>query len=321
MNTFINAIKNADTIAITGHIHPDGDCIGSCLGTFNYIYDNFPEKKVDVYLESLPEEFHFLRGYDVVKCEIPEEKPVYDLMIVLDCGDETRFEPFQSLFEHAKDTFCVDHHISNEGLGNHYVIDAGASATCEILYELMEYEKISLACAECLYTGIVHDTGVFKHSNTTKKTMYIAGDLVDKGISTSHIIDDTFYRKTYLQNMVMGYALMESTLVMDDKVIYSILTKKWMDLYGVTKDDLNGIIDQLRVTEGVEVAIFIYEMESMKFKVSMRSNDIVDVSKIASYFGGGGHIRAAGCSMKGNQLDVINNVLQQVEQQLQPSEE
>ncbi|MDO4942145.1 MAG: bifunctional oligoribonuclease/PAP phosphatase NrnA [Lachnospiraceae bacterium] len=319
MNTFIQTIEHAENIAVTGHIRPDGDCIGSCLGVYNYIKDNYPRKKVTVYLEPMAPEFRFLNGYDQVKHKTDDS--IYDLFIVLDCSDETRIEPFADLFKRAKESFCVDHHISNRGFCDDFMIDSGVSATCELLYQLFDEDKISFACAECLYTGIVHDTGVFKHSNTTRETMYIAGNLIAKGINTSHIIDDTFYRKTYLQNVIMGYALLESSLVMDGKIIYSFITKKWMDLYGVTGADLNGIIDQLRVTEGVEVAILGYEMNNLEFKVSMRSNDYVDVSKVASYFGGGGHIRAAGCTMKGNSLDVINNLLRHIESQLKLEEQ
>jgi phosphoesterase RecJ-like protein len=146
--------------------------------------------------------------------------------------------------------------------------------------------------------------------------MYIAGNLIEKGVNTSYIIDETFYRKNYLQNVMMGYALLESTLVMDGKVIYSFVTKKWLDLYGVTGNDLDGIVDQLRITDGVEVAILAYEMNPLEFKVSMRSNNYVDVSKIAAYFNGGGHVRAAGCKLKGNVIDVINNLLRHIEPQL-----
>jgi phosphoesterase RecJ-like protein len=259
--------------------------------------------------------FQFLSGFDQVQMNINEVKS-YDLMIVADCSDASRIEPFLPLFEHAKMTFCVDHHVTNHGFCDDSIIDSGSSATCELLYQLMDDELISLACAECLYTGIVHDTGVFKHSNTTKETMYIAGNLIEKGVNTSYIIDETFYRKNYLQNVMMGYALLESTLVMDGKVIYSFVTKKWLDLYGVTGNDLDGIVDQLRITDGVEVAILAYEMNPLEFKVSMRSNNYVDVSKIAAYFNGGGHVRAAGCKLKGNVIDVINNLLRHIEPQL-----
>lgn len=317
MNSFIQAIEHANSIAVTGHVRPDGDCIGACLGVYNYIKANYPKKLIHVYLEPMGREFHFLSGYDQVANEVDDQE--YDLMVVLDCSDESRIEPFVDLFHRANTTFCVDHHISNQGFCDDYIIDPGVSATCELLYLLFDEEKISLACAECLYTGIVHDTGVFKHTNTTRETMHIAGDLIAKGINTSHIIDDTFYKKTYLQNLVLGYALLESSLVMDGKVIYSFLTKKWMNLYGVRPSDLNGIIDQMRITDGVEVAIFGYEVNNLEFKVSMRSNDYVDVSKVASYFNGGGHVKAAGCTMKGNSLDVINNLLRHMEDQLKLS--
>lgn len=320
MNAFIRAIKQADTIAVTGHIRPDGDCVGSCLGIYNYIKDNFANKSVDVYLEPIKPEFSFLKGFDKVRNKI-EKNCSYDLLIVLDCNDTSRIEPFLDLYKNTSATFCVDHHIELHEFCDDSIIDSGASATCELLYLLMEEDKISLSCAECLYTGIVHDTGVFKHSNTTKETMHIAGNLIDKGVSPSHIIDDTFYHKTYLQNIIMGYALLESSLVMEGKVIYSMITKKWLNLYGVTGQDLDGIIDQLRVTEGIEVAILAYEVNNLEYKVSMRSNDYVDVQKVASYFGGGGHKKAAGCTLKGTSLDVINNLLLHIEQQLEVKED
>ena len=112
------------------------------------------------------------------------------------------------------------------------------------------------------------------------------------------------------------YALLESALILDEKVIYSFVTKKWQNLYGVTSADMGGIIDQLRITEGVEVAIFGYELQPCEFKISMRSNDYVDVSKIAAIFGGGGHIKAAGCTMNGTSRDIINNLLPYIEKQL-----
>lgn len=314
-DSFIQTIQKANTIAITGHVRPDGDCIGACLGLYNYLIEQYEDKQIQVYLEPMAPEFSFLNGYDNVKNTF-EKGTVYDLMIVLDCSDISRIEPFWNLYEMAKHTFCIDHHASASGFADEWIIDAKASATCELLYQLMDPAKISLECANCLYTGIVHDTGVFKHSNTTKETMYIAGDLIAKGVNTSHIIDDTFYRKTYLQNVIMGYALLESSLIMDGKIIYSFVTKKWMDLYGVTGADLNGVIDQLRVTQGVEVAILGYEINNLEFKVSMRSNDYVDVAEVAAYFNGGGHIKAAGCTMKGTSRDVINNLLRHLEPQI-----
>ena len=181
---------------------------------------------------------------------------------------------------------------------------------------MLDYDKISKECAEALYMGIVHDTGVFKHTNTSRKTMHIAGDLIAKGLNTSHIIDDTFYRKTYAQNQILGRALMESVLLFEGKVIYSIVTKEMLKFYGLTGADLDGIIDNLRMTEGVECAILMYEIGIDKYKISLRSNDYVNVSEVASGFGGGGHIRAAGCTLTGLSHKVLDKLLVPIKEQL-----
>jgi len=191
-----------------------------------------------------------------------------------------------------------------------------SSSTCEVLFDLFDIEKISKATAEALYLGIVHDTGVFKHSNTTEKTMAIAGKLITLGATPNKIIDETFYQKTFVQNQVLGRCLLESILLLDGKIIVSSISKRAQNFYNVAPSDLDGVIDQLRITKGVEAAIFLREDNVQEYKVSMRSNGIVDVSKIAVFFGGGGHILAAGCSMKGSLHDVINNLTIGIEHQL-----
>ena len=120
----------------------------------------------------------------------------------------------------------IDHHISNDGFGDFYKIDPQASATCEVLCQIFEEDKISKECAQCLYTGIVHDTGVFKHSNTTRKTMEYAGMLLEKGVSTTKIIDETFYQKTFVQNQLLGKALLKSQLYADGQIIISNLSEQ-----------------------------------------------------------------------------------------------
>ena len=136
----------------------------------------------------------------------------------------------------------------------------------------------------------------------------------------NELLDQTFFQKTYLQNQILGRALLESMLLMDGKCIISALRKKDLDFYGVTGEDLEGIVSQLRNTAGVEVAIFLYETAIQEFKVSLRSNGKVDVSRVASYFGGGGHVRAAGCTMQGSVYDVLNNLTLHIEKQLKAAE-
>lgn len=314
MFSLFDLVNEAQSVAIGGHVRPDGDCVGSCLGLYHYLTEQFENKKIDVYLESVPEAFSFLTGADAAYRE--EKDEVYDLFIALDCGDVDRLGFCRGMFSQAQKTVNIDHHISNTNFGNYNHVEGGSSSTCEVLYRLFEDEMISKETAECLYLGIVHDTGVFKHSNTSKATMEAAGALLTKGVSSSKIIDDSFYRKTYLQNQILGRCLLESILLLDGKIIFSAVSQKMMQLYGAVPSDLDGIIDQMRVTEGVEVAILLREEGCRCHKVSMRSNGKVDVSKISCMFGGGGHKMAAGCTMNGSVHDVINNLSAQIAYQL-----
>lgn len=308
-------------VAILGHVRPDGDCVGSCLGLYNYIRDNHPQVQADVYLKEFSAAFGYLRYVDSVLHQLMlGEERVYDLCVCLDASDEERLGDFAVLRQKARRSVCVDHHVTNTKYAGENHVCPTASSTCEFLFSMLDEESIGKETAECLYTGIIHDTGVFKHSNTTKTTMETAGKLISKGIDFSTIIDDSFYRKSYVQNQILGRALLESVIFLDGRCIFTAIRQKDMDFYGVTGKDLDGIVDQLRVTEGVEVAIFLYETGAGEYKVSMRSNHDVDVSRIAVMFGGGGHVKAAGCTMRGTVYDVINNLSVQIEKQIRQVE-
>ncbi len=312
---FKGILTDVNTVAIGGHIRPDGDCVGSCMGLYQYLKMCYPSIKADVYLEEIPDAFCFIEATKEIKHEVKEEKQ-YDLFISLDCGDADRLSFSKCLFEQASKTFCVDHHISNIGFADENYIVPEASSTSELVYRLMEPEKITKEVAECLYLGIVHDTGVFQYSNTSPETMEVAADLMRKGIGASEIIEKTYYEKTYAQNQILGRVLLESVMSMDGKCIVSCLSKEIMDFHGVTTRDLDGIVSHLRMTKGVEVAIFLYELGEQEYKVSMRSNGKVDVSRIAQYFGGGGHKKAAGLTMNGTVHNVIHQLSEQIETQL-----
>lgn len=125
-----------------------------------------------------------------------------------------------------------------------------------------------------------------------------------------------FLKRSYVQNQVLGRALLESVRFMDGRCIFSSIDLKTMEFYKVVPKDLDGIVSQLRITKGVECAIFLYQTKTLEYKVSLRSNGKVDVAAIASYFGGGGHVRAAGCTMQGTVHDCVNNLSEQIEKQL-----
>ena len=314
MTVLEQMLEQTGSVVILGHVRPDGDCLGSTLGLYHYIQTNYPAIRAAVYLEESSPKFGYLAGYDAILHETDEDR--YELCICLDCGDEERLGSFGVFLANASKSLCLDHHITNTRFCEVNLVSENASSTCEVLFEQLDEEKIDKAAAECLYTGLIHDTGVFKYSCTSARTMEIAGKLMAKGIDFGSIIDNSFYKKTYVQNQILGRALLESITFLDGKCIFSALRQSEMEFYGVNGKDMDGIIDQLRLTEGVEVAIFMYQTGPQEFKVSLRSQNAVDVSRIASYFGGGGHVRAAGCTMSGRIHDVVNNLSLHIAKQL-----
>ncbi len=315
MKDFAAFLSGVKTVAIAGHVRPDGDCAGSCLATYNYIKYNYPEIEVTLYLEPIPNIFKFLARADEIIHSCEEDK-VYDLFIAQDCGDTKRLGNAAKYFETAKKTICVDHHISNDSFADENYIFPDASSTSELVFELIGEEKITKEIAECIYVGMVHDTGVFQYSCTSAKTMEIAGKLMEMGIDFSKIVDDTFYTKTFEQNKILGKALLKSELHSNGKIITSVITTEEMKQYHVLPKHLDGIVNQLRVTKDVEVAVFLYENEDGTYKVSTRSNGLVNVAELAVAFGGGGHNRAAGFSMEDTPDAIIAKVVAEIEKQL-----
>ena len=319
MENIAEILEGVKTMGIGGHIRPDGDCVGSCMALYLYVKTYYPEIQADVYLDNPKPVFGHIDCMDEIKTELDGDKE-YDLFVTCDVSARDRLAIAGPYFDTAKRTACIDHHISNSGFAQVNHIRGEVSSACEVLYGLFDPEKVVRTIAVPIYTGMVHDTGVFQYSSTSPETMRIAGELMKTGFNFSKIIDESFYQKTYVQNQVMGRVLAESILLLDGKCIIGYLKKRDMEFYGVDGKDLDGIVSQLRLTAGVEVAMFIYEVETQSFKVSLRSNGNVDVSKIAVYFGGGGHMRAAGCDLQGSVYDVINNVTDQICKQFQEQE-
>lgn len=315
MKDFATYLEGVQTVAIAGHVRPDGDCVGSCLATYNYIKDNYPKIEVALYLQPIPNIFKFLSRADEIMHSCEEDK-TYDLFIAQDCGDLKRLGDAAKYFETAKKTICVDHHVSNDNFADENYIFPYASSTSELVFGLIGEKSITKKIAECIYVGMVHDTGVFQYSCTSAKTMEIAGKLMEMGIDFSKIVDETFYTKTFEQNQILGKALLNSRLLLDGKMIASVITMEEMKQYHVLPKHLDGIVNQLRVTKGVEATVFLYENEDGSYKVSTRSNGLVNVAELAVKFGGGGHERAAGFSMEGTPEDLINKVAFEIEKQL-----
>ena len=311
----IEELVGAKTIGIGGHVRPDGDCVGSVMGLYLYLKKVLPDVHVFAYLEQPAEIFRCIQNIDKL-CSDFETDIQYDVFIALDCNAE-RLGGVEPIYERAGKRINIDHHVSNPGCGDINIIEPKKSSTCELLYELMEKDKIDEEIAKALYIGMVHDTGVFRYSNTSPRTMQIAAKLMEFGFDFSKLIDKTFYEKTYVQSQIMGRAVLESICFMDGRCIFSRVDQTMMDFYQVGPKDLDGIINQLIIVKGIECAIFMYETNPMEYKVSLRSKGKVDVAAIALKFGGGGHVRAAGCTMKGKYHDVINNLSSHIAEQLE----
>ena len=315
MKKINDIIGDAKTIGIAGHVRPDGDCMGSCMSLYNYLKKNRPDLDVRVFLEFVDNKFNIIEntdqiittGYDGTKC---------DLFISLDTASLDRLGLNLPFYENAKRTACIDHHASNDGYADYNYILPKASSASEVLYDLLDEDLIDKSIAEPMYMGIAHDSGVFRFQSTTPKTMRIAANMIEKGVNVNMILEETFFRKTYNQMMVTAKIQSEAVLALDGKCIYGYCTSEMMEEYGVTTKDLDAVVASIRNVDGVEVAMFLYQLSEDSYKVSLRSKNYVDVSKIAVENGGGGHVRAAGAEIHGELNDIINKLLNRIKQDI-----
>ena len=309
----LNDVKN---ICIIGHENPDGDCIGSALAVYNYILSNYDNKFVTFYTTNHNSKFSYLSGFDKI-VERSNENIVYDLAICVDCASSDRLGDFLPYYKNAKRKIIFDHHITHSLESDESIVIPEMSSTAEVIYNDLDKEKINKKVAECLFTGIIHDTGVFRYPSTTSDTLRAAAFLIDFKIGASKIIEKSYYELSLNQQRITAEVIMNSKLVFDGKIIYSTLTNEQMKKYSVEKKDIDGIVATLRETSGIIGAFFIYQTGPEEFKVSMRSKDErFDVSKLAQKFGGGGHTLASGCTIKSNTPDIFGMFEEEIKKML-----
>jgi len=318
--TIDELLSEARTVAIFGHVRPDGDCVGSTTGIYNYIKDNYPDVTADLYLEKFPDSYKILRGASEAKeaytVESNEGHP-YDLVFLMDTPSFERIGANGAdCVRAAKKTINVDHHISNPlNLCTLNLVEPDASSASEVLYVNLDKNKVTKETANSLYLGIVHDTGAFKFSCTGKRTMQVVGDFIEKGVDFAKIVNETYYTRTFKQTIVTGFVMENCKLGLDGKVVYAHITPEDMQRFDVTPVELSNVIDTIREVGGTEVALFLYPVNG-KYKISLRSNYIVDVNAIAKEFGGGGHTRAAGGDTNESPEAAIEKILSLIEKQL-----
>lgn len=307
-------IKSANNIAIIGHIKPDGDCIGSVTALYQYIKQIDANKEVDMILDKFKNNYSFIPVINDI-IESPKYNS-YDLCFCMDCGALERLGRYGNIFTNAKKTVVFDHHITTEKFGDTLNLNYNSSSTCEYLYEFLDKDYITKDIATSLYTGLISDTGVFRYSCTSQKSFIMAAELLQKGINHSEIVEESYFSKTYISNKFMAACILNSKLLENDKIIYTVADKKLMKKYGIDKSEIEGIVESMRDTDTVEVSIFAYEIDENIYKISLRSKNYVDVSEVCSKFSGGGHVRAAGCTLRGNFKLLFNELLKEVKKRL-----
>ena len=312
----MNLIKEcagAKSIGISAHVRPDGDAVGSSLALYLYLKKECPEAEIKLFLEPAPDSLRHLplELIDSTYCY----DGIFDVYFALDAPSD-RLGSAETFFASAKKKINIDHHISNAaGSGDVNVVNPKAGSTAEVLFTLMDEDKLDEDIAMALYTAIIHDTGVFQYSNTSPETLQIAAKLIGFGFNFPRIIEESFYQKTFMQNQIMGKVLTESVRILDNRCVYGYVDRVTMNQFGAKKADLDGIVNQLKNTKGIDCAIFMYEMEDGKYKVSMRSNENVNVSEVVASFGGGGHVRAAGVTMEGSVEEIVAKLEEKIREQ------
>ena len=297
IDAVITAILKYSRIGITFHISPDGDSIGSALSLARGLKKL--GKSVSIYCkEKPPETFKYLSGIKEITGYNTDINLDTQCLIVLDCGDPNRISANLSIKNRHYVLINIDHHKSNSSFGDINYVDSKASAVGEMIYDILLRLNIPIdkETSECLYTSIASDTGGFKYSNTTPKTLSIVAELIKLGIDFSLIHRTIFENKKFDRIKLYGKVI-ERLYLTEDKKICIMQLKRDMNPYNCYDfGDTSDVISLGMKIDSVEVAILFKEAED-GVKVSFRSKSIVDVSEIAQGFGGGGHMRAAGLTL------------------------
>lgn len=283
-------IQSAQKIVITAHVNPDGDAIGSSLGLWHFLRSLGKEAQVLID-DDIPAAFSVLPGYELIGRPQEGTGIDADLLIALDVSLD-RVGLVSTVVKAP--VLNIDHHITNDDLADKLYLDGTCAATAEIIYQIVNemQGQFSIESAMCLFTGIATDCGWFRYSNTTPATMRAAADLLACGVEPSRI-SEALEQKPYSHVKGLANAMQHIEVWHEGRAAGVFLDLTAMEAI----EHADGLIDMVRVIEGVEVAVVMKEKEKDICRVSMRSKGR-DVTKAALKFGGGGHIRAAGCAIR-----------------------
>lgn len=303
-------IEKHDNIAVIGHVNPDGDCIGSCLGLWYLLKELGKNAAVCIKSDDVPRHLKFIWN----PLAEAKEGHSFDAYISVDCASVDRLSCLNDEYSMSKNTACIDHHRTNNGFGSVNAVIPTAPAAGEIIYSLAA-DVFGIRpmgdMADAIYTAIVSDTGGFKYSSTTSYTMRVGADLLDAGVNGTAIFKNIFDTYTKKQIEIVSDITATLTTYFDGKVASITVTDELLESKGMRFDDIDFITNLPRSIEGVEVGVY-FKKKSDEIRVSLRSGESVDVSLIAASFGGGGHARAAGitfkCSLEEAKETILNKL-------------
>ena len=309
-------IDKSKSILILTHENPDGDAIGASLALYNALRKK--EKNALVYIPTPDKTFSFLPGFDdVLIGNVLPDREHFDACISLDCSDLNRLGVAQDLFNSFEETICIDHHITNQNYADITYINAIASSTCENLMVVMASlgYPINKEVAECLYTGFLTDTGGFRY-NCQPETMEMVATLLETGINMAKIYRTVFDVTTFEKTKLTARCLDRLELLVDGQISFTYVLRSDLDELKLEEADTDNIVNYGRNIDSVEVSVFAKQREGNTYKVSMRANEYVDVSVVASKFGGGGHVRAAGFETVMNLEQLKSTIVDEIKKQL-----
>ena len=314
LDEILKQIQKAEKIVILTHESPDGDAVGSSLA-MKLIVEKL-EKTADVIIPEYSRLFNFLPSAEEIMTDSKIKN--YDLAISVDCATLKRMAK-KEYFENAKTTIVIDHHGSNTMYGDLNYVNPASPACCEVLAGMLKYYEIDITkdIGTCLMTGIITDTGGFRHVGITPETFEFTADLIRLGVDVPDIYKRTLNTKTRA-NFELSKKVMDRMEILEDgKVTFTYMNKKDEEEVGAEPGDHEGLVEIGRDIEGIEVSIFIRQKENEEaYKISMRSGNKVNVSDICFLFGGGGHPRAAGALIQGNVEQVKEKLMKEVRKAL-----
>lgn len=302
----VKKLKSAEKILLTAHINPDGDAIGSTLAMLQIL--RAMGKNVSAYIDDkIPKNFLTMPCVEEIKQPAEGEKISADLLVVLDTSTD-RIGKVREMTDAP--ILNIDHHVTNRGEDGDLYVEPEAAATCEIIFKFCGELEVDITkeIAVCLYSGLATDTGFFNYSNTKPATFRAAAALVECGVKPN-LIAEQFEERTFRELKVMSAALQTTKLFFGGKVVGMFIDE---ELFKQT-DTTEGFIDLIRVIDSVDVAFLLTCREKNLCRVSMRSKT-VNVAEIANKLGGGGHVRAAGCTLQKNFAEAKNILIHAIGQ-------